>query len=60
LEIQIKIIKLKNMTTYQVSYRDKGSSKSQTMDVKANTTDEAKRIVESRGKEVITAKIVYK
>ena len=48
------------MTTYQVSYRDKGSSTSQTMDVKANTTDEAKRIVESRGKEVITAKIVYK
>jgi len=48
------------MTTYQVSYRDKGSSKSQTMNVKANTTEEAKQIVEGRGKEVITAKIIYK
>ena len=48
------------MTTYQVSYRDKGSSKPQITNVKANTTEEAKRIVEGRGKEVITAKIVYK
>ena len=48
------------MTTYQVSYRDKGTISSKTMNVKANTTEEAKRIVEGRGKEVITAKIVYK
>lgn len=47
------------MTTYTVTYRDKGSSKSQTMQVKANTSDEAKRIVESRGKQVITTKIIY-
>jgi len=47
------------MTTYQVTYRDKGSTTSRTMNVKANTTDEAKKIVESRGKQVITAKIIY-
>jgi hypothetical protein len=48
------------MTTYQVSYKDKGSPLSKTMNVKANTTLEAKHIVESRGKEFITAKIIYK
>jgi hypothetical protein len=47
------------MTTYTVYYREKGSIYTKTMSVKAKTVDEAKRIVEGRGKEVITAKVIY-
>lgn len=47
------------MTTYTVYYKEIGSTTTKTMNVKAKTVDEAKRIVESRGKQVVTAKIIY-
>lgn len=47
------------MTTYLVYYKEKGSILTKTMNVKAKTLTEAKEIVKNRGKEVITAKIVY-
>jgi hypothetical protein len=47
------------ITTYTVYYKEKGSIYTKTMNVKAHTVDEAKKITESRGKQFINAKIIY-